>query len=315
MRIIIGSLNFPDAGRFLARLLPEDEIQPCPEAGLAAACRQAQVLIPTMARAGAEVIAGSSLRLIQQFGVGLEGVDIPAARQAGIAVCNVPADVATFNAEGTAEQALFLMLAAARRFTQAQAHFAAGPWGAPLGRAIVGGRALIVGLGKVGRALAWRLTALGMSVSAIKAHPDPKLAAELGLERLAGPDELMEMLPTADFVIAALTATPRTVGLFDAAALAAMRPGAVLVNVGRGSVVDEAALLAALNEGRLAGAGLDVFAAEPVDPENPLLGHPKVVAMPHTGGVTAQSFEQIARQVAGNIERLRRGEDLKFRAN
>ncbi|RJX29170.1 MAG: hydroxyacid dehydrogenase [Desulfarculus sp.] len=315
MRIIKASHNFPDMIPVLKSLLPHDEVTAVGEEELAAACAGAQVLIPTMARVPGEVIAGSSLRLIQQFGVGLEGVDIPAATAAGVAVCNVPADVATFNAEGTAEQALLLMLAAARRFTSAQGHFAAGPWGAPLGRALMGGRALIVGLGKVGRALAWRLIALGMKVSAVKARPEPGLAAELGLERLAGPDELMELLPRAEFVIAALTATPRTVGLFDAAAFAAMAPGAVFVNVGRGSVVVESALLAALGAGRLAGAGLDVFAREPVQPDNPLLTHPRVVAMPHTGGVTAQSFDQISREVAANIERLKRGEPLRHRAN
>jgi phosphoglycerate dehydrogenase-like enzyme len=315
MRIIKASHNFPDSVPILQELLPEDEVTAVGEEELLAACRRAEVLIPTMARIPAEVITGSSLRLIQQFGVGLEGVDIPAATAAGVAVCNVPADVATFNAEGTAEQALMLMLAAARRFTSAQGHFARGPWGAPLGRALMGGRALIVGLGKVGRALAWRLTALGMQVSAVKARPQPGLAAELGLERLGGPEELMAMLGQADFVIAALTATPRTLGLFNAAAFAAMAPGAVFINVGRGSVVEEAALLAALNAGRLAGAGLDVFAREPVEPGNPLLAHPRMVAMPHTGGVTAQSFAQIGQEVVATIERLKRGEPLKYRAN
>lgn len=315
MRIIKASHNFPDMIPILQGLLPDDEVIAVGEEELAAACGRAEVLIPTMARVPSQVIAGSSLKLIQQFGVGLEGVDIAAASAAGIPVCNVPADVASFNAEATAEQALLLMLAAARRFRGAQAHFAAGPWGAPLGRALMGGRALIVGLGKVGRALAWRLKALGMQVSAVKARPEPGLAAELGLERLGGPEDLMEMLGRADFVVAALTATPRTLGLFNAAAFAAMPAEAVFINVGRGAVVDEAALLTALNAGRLAGAGLDVFAREPVEPDNPLLGHPQVVAMPHTGGVTVQSFAQMGREVAANIERLKRGEPLRHRAN
>lgn len=315
MRVVIGSLNFPDMNRILTRLLPQDQIGPCPDAELARACKQADVLVPTMARAGAEVIEGSSLRLIQQFGVGLEGVDMAAASAKGIPVCNVPADVGVFNAEGTAEQALFLMLALARRYKQAQTHLQQGPWGAPLGRALMGESALVVGLGKVGRAVAWRLKALGMKVSAVKASPQPGLAAELGLERLGGPDELPAMLGEADFVVLALIATPQTLGLFDRALLGRLKPGAILINVGRGTVLNEADLLAALEAGHLAGAGLDVFANEPVDPDNPLLAHPKVVAMPHTGGVTAQSFEQLGREVADNIERLKRGEPLKHQAN
>lgn len=315
MRIIIGSFNFPAAGRTLAELLPGHEVVPCAEADLAAEARQAEVLIPTMARIGPEIITGSSLRLIHQWGVGLEGVDIAAASAAGIAVCNVPAEAADANAESTAEQALFLMMATARRFNQSRGNLRQGPWGAPQGLALMGRRALIVGLGMVGTALARRLIALGMQVCATKAHPDPALAAELGLAALAGPEDLPAELAQADFVISTLTATPRTLGLFNAAAFEAMPAGAFFINVSRGGVVDEAALKAALDQGHLGGAGLDVFAVEPVDPAHPLLDHPRVVAMPHTGGVTVQSFAQIGRQVAANIERLEQGLPLLHQVN
>jgi len=311
MRIIIGSLNFPAIVPILSGLLPADDIAPCPVDRLAAEVRRAEVLIPTMALIGREIIAGSSLGLIQQWGVGLEGVDLLAAAEAGIAVCNVPADETPGNALSTAEQALFLMMAVARRFNLSRGHLAQGPWGAPLGRALWGQEALIVGLGAVGRALAARLGGLAMRVSAIKAHPDPALVRELGLEALGGPDDLMDMLGRADFVVSCLTATPQTLGLFNAAAFAAMKPGAIFVNVGRGKVVNEPDLLSALEGGHLSGAGLDVFASEPVDPANPLLGHPGVVAMPHTGGVTEQSFNEIGGQVAANIERLRAGRPLR----
>ena len=315
MRIIKASHNFPDIIPILSGLLPQDQVISVGEEELASACGQAEVLIPTMARIPAEVITGSSLRLIQQWGVGLEGVDIPAATAAGIAVCNVPADQATANAESTSEHAVFLMMAVARRLNEHAAHFAQGPWGAPLGLALHGSRALLVGLGRVGQPLARRLIALGMEVSAVKATPDAALAQGLGLRELGGPGDLYRLLGTADFVVTALTATPQTVGLFDQATLGAMKPGAILVNVGRGAVVDEAALVAALDSGHLAGAGLDVFAAEPPAPEHPLLAHPKVVATPHVGGVTQQSFAAIGRLVADNINRLRQGRDLRFRAN
>ncbi len=315
MRIIKASHNFPDSILTLGRLLPDDQIAAVGEDELLDACRSAEVLIPTMARIPAEVITGSKLKLIQQWGVGLEGVDIPAATAEGIAVCNVPADQAVANAESTSEHAVFLMMAAARRLGEHAEHLAHGPWGAPLGLALYGRSALIVGLGRVGKALAGRLKALGMRVSAVKATPAPGLAGELGLAELGGPDDLKRLLGEADFVAAALTATPATLGLFNAEVFAAMKPGAILVNVGRGGVIDEAALLAALDSGHLGGAGLDVFAAEPVDPANPLLAHPRVVATPHVGGVTQQSFAEIGRQVADNITRLKEGRELKFRAN
>lgn len=284
------------------------------EADLPAQARVAKVLIPTMARIGPKIITGSSLKLIHQWGVGLEGVDISTATDMGIAVCNVPAEAATANAESTAEQGLFLMMALARRFNASRAHFSQGPWGAPQGMALMGRSALIVGLGMVGIALARRLVALGMRVSATKAHPDQALAHDLGLERLAGPGELREMLGQADFVISCLTATPDTIKLFGAETFSAMQPGAYFVNVSRGLVVDEAALLSALDV-HLGGAGLDVFAQEPVAPDNPLIHHPLVIAMPHTGGNTTQSFAQIGEQVAANIKRLRQGEPLLHQAN
>jgi phosphoglycerate dehydrogenase-like enzyme len=311
MRIIIGSLNFPSIKPILGGLLPDDEIFPCPEDRLAAQARSAQVLIPTMALIGREIIIGSSLKLIQQWGVGLEGVDLEAAAKQGVAVCNVPADETPGNALSTAEQALFLMMATARRFNFSRRNLAEGPWGAPQGRALWGQEALIVGLGAVGKALAARLVPLAMRVSAVKAHPDPVLAGELGLKALGGPDDLAKMLGRADFVVSCLTATPHTMGLFNAEAFKAMKPGAIFVNVGRGKVVNEVDLLSALKSGHLGGAGLDVFATEPVAPDNPLLKHPAVVAMPHTGGVTEQSFGEIGGQVAANIERLRQGRPLK----
>ena len=315
MRIIVASLNFPDAARTLARNLPQDEIAPTPEEHVAEACRAAQVVVPTMARIPAEIIKGSGLKLIHQWGVGLEGVDIAAATAQGIPVCNVPADQAVENAESTSEHAVFLMMAAARRFNRFRDQFKTGPWGAPLGMSLFGRKALIVGLGRVGQALCQRLKDLGMEVSAVKAHPDPELARRLGLAELAGPDQLHRLLGQAHFVAATLTANPSTVGLFGPEAFAAMPPGAFFVNVGRGAVVQEDALLAALNSGHLGGAGLDVFAAEPPGPEHPLVSHPLVVATPHIGGVTEQSFQAIGRQLAANIERLRRGEPLMFRAN
>jgi phosphoglycerate dehydrogenase-like enzyme len=129
------------------------------------------VIIPLMHRLEPELIAGTTARLIHQWGVGLEGVDIPAATARGILVCNVPGD-ATANADSTAEHAVFLMMGLARHIRECFGAFQKGLWGAPLGEALFGNTALIVGLGRVGKALARKLTAVGMTVEAISRIPD-----------------------------------------------------------------------------------------------------------------------------------------------
>ncbi|MBU0515464.1 MAG: 2-hydroxyacid dehydrogenase, partial [Proteobacteria bacterium] len=275
----------------------------------------AEVLIPEMLAITAEMIAAGNLRLIQQYGVGLEGVDIEAATRAGVPVCNVPGAIAPDNAESTAEHAVFLMMACARKLNECRRTMSQGPWGSPLGRALFGHQALIVGLGQVGRGVARRLRAFGVRVMATKARPDAELARELGLERLGGPDELIEMLGQADFVVSTVTANPATIGIFDQDLFVRMKPGAVFVNVSRGAVVDETALIGAIESGHLGGAGLDVFGAEPPPADHPLFGMERVVVTPHIAGVTEQSHQAIGRVVAENIERLRDGRPLLHQAN
>jgi phosphoglycerate dehydrogenase-like enzyme len=314
MRVIIASTGFPDAGPLLRNLLPDDQVDYCAETDVAREAKKADVLIPVMAEVGADVLSGSTLKLVQQWGIGLEGVDLKAAAESGVMVCNVPADAAPGNAISTAELAIFLMMAVSRRFIDTRPSFVNGPWGGPQGQALFGRYALIVGLGKVGRYLAQRLAAFNMTVSAVKANPDANLAQTLGLEKLGGPDNLSDMLMDADYVISTVTANPTTLNLFDHDAFSRMKPGAVFVNVSRGAVMDESALLEALDSGRLSGAGLDVFNEEPTGRKHPLVGHPKVVAMPHVGGSTELADTEVARVIADNIERVRRGEAPLYQA-
>jgi phosphoglycerate dehydrogenase-like enzyme len=315
MNVLIPTDAFPSVSQILRRLLPEDEIWQGPTAEGLTRLDRADVLIPEMLPITAEMIAAGRLRLIQQFGVGLEGVDIEAATRAGVPVCNAPGEVAPANAESTAEHALFLMMACARKLNQCRRTLTRGPWGFPLGRALFNHTALIVGLGRVGQGLAAKLTALGVTVLAVKAHPDESLAQGLGLERLGGPDDLGPMLAEADFVVSTTTANPTTIGMFNRDLFSKMRPGAVFVNVSRGGVVDEDALISALKSGRLAGAGLDVFGTEPPPADHPLFALETVVATPHVAGVTEQSHEAIGRVVAENIERLKGGRPLLHQAN
>ena len=315
MNILIPTTAFPSVGQILKKLVPQDEVVQCPFDEALTRLARAEVLIPEMVPITADIIAQGNFKLIQQFGVGLEGVDIEAATAAGVPVCNVPGEVAPDNAESTAEHAVFLMMAVSRQLNLARKTLYEGPWGWPLGRALFGAEALIVGLGQVGRGVARRLTALGLKVSAVKANPQPGLADELGLDRLGGPDDLEDMVPGADYVVSTVTANPGTVGLFNERFFGLMKRGAVFVNVSRGAVVDEQALQGALRAGHLSGAGLDVFAVEPPPGDHPLFEFGNLVATPHVAGVTEQSHTAIGRVVADNIERLRRGETLLHQVN
>jgi len=309
MRILICADMFPSMIETVTRLLPSDEVRVCRAEDVEREAPWAEVLIPAMTRLTAEIIASApDLKLIQQFGVGLEGVDIPAAAARGIPVANVPGWEVPVHAECTAEGGVFLMMACARRYKFCQQTLARGEWGRPQGTALIDRGALIIGLGAVGRALARRLVPMDMRVSACDVAVEPGLAEKLGLERIAPPESLYEMLPQADFVISTVTLTEQTAGLLSLPVFERMKPTAFVINISRGPVVNEADLLEALNRGLIAGAGLDVLNREPPGPDHPLLVHDKVIVTPHTAGVTEQSFDALGRAVAENVERIKRGE-------
>ena len=314
MRIVLCGTTFPPSRGILAPMLPEDEVVVAERAALDGVLRTADVVIPMMTRVDAGLVAITSARLIQQWGAGLEGVDVAAASARGIYVANVPSDV-TPNAESTAEHALLLMLGAARRLRTCARMFREGVWGAPLGDALLGRRALIAGFGRIGKALARRLVAMGMRVDAIRRTPEKGEAERHGLDRLGTPADLARFASEADFVVCTATATGESRGMIDATVLRAMKRSAIVVNVSRGAVIDEEALVEALRAGTIAAAGLDVFAEEPVRPDHPLLAMEQVLATPHIGGVTTQSYEGIARVVAGNVTAVKEGRAPSYCVN
>ncbi len=314
MKILFCGKTFPAAPALLARLLPLDAVLSCPTDQVAEMGLDVDVLVPLMHRLETDLIGNTSARLIQQWGVGLEGVDITAATARGILVCNVPGDV-TPNADSTAEHAIFLMFGIARRIHECFRSFREGLWGAPLGMGLFGKTALIVGLGRVGRALAVRLRSLGMEVEAVRRTPNPQSEQELGLARVGCPEELLEMASEADFVISTVVLNDETRGIFDKRLFQAMKPAAFIVNVSRGPVVNEKDLLEALRQETIAGAGLDVYSQEPVDPNNPLLSMQNVFATPHVAGATIQNYEGIGRIVAENITAFKEGKIPRFCQN
>lgn len=211
----------------------------------------------------------------------------------------------------------------------AMLHFARGfdivaagndPWpydamaaeGHPL-RELSGSRVTVVGYGGIGSEVGRRAHALGMRVTAVRARPDRPASEEI--ERVYGPDELAEAVAAAHYVVLALPETAGTEGLVDRELLAGLRPDCVLLNLARGNIVDEAALIETLRAGRLRGAALDVFATEPLPPDSPLLELPNVLATPHAGSVSPRFWERQSELMADNLARYLRGEDLVNRVD
>ena len=248
-----------------------------------------------------------SLRLIQQWGTGIEGIDLGACSALGITVCNVPSR-GTGNAESVAEIALMLMLLLARRFSRAQENLLKiGRVHAPKGITLWKRRACLVGLGDLGHCIAERLLCLGMEVVGVNRTVRPEFQ-DWGLCSIHPLDELEKAVVGCDFLLLALPLNKDTAGIVDRKILRALGPKGYLVNVARGGLVVREDLEAALDAGEIAGAGLDVFWVEPPDPNDPLLRRANVVATPHIGGVTDEALNGVASFIRNNLERFARGE-------
>jgi D-3-phosphoglycerate dehydrogenase len=235
--------------------------------------------------------AGRDLKVVGRAGIGVDNVDVAAATERGILVVNAP----TANVLSATEHTFALLLALARRVPAAHASLAGGAWERKrfVGVELQGKTLGVVGFGRIGRRVAARARAFEMRVVAYDPFLDPEVASRLDVEMAP----LDELLAGADFVTLHTPLTAETRGLLDAGKLALMKPGAMLVNCGRGGVVDEAALAAALDSGHLAGAALDVFAEEPPS-DFSLMRHPKVVVTPHIGAQTHEAQERIATETA-----------------
>jgi len=305
----MAGTGFTAVRQFLIEALPGARLDQVEGKTLRAKGHAADVMLPAMSRIdGALMDRIEGLRLIQQWGAGLEGVDIAAASERKIAVANVPTP-GTGNAESVAEWCVMAAIAISRRLPLAQDNIrAGGTWGTPLGRALMGRTAGIIGLGGIGQALAARLRPFGMRLIGLQRRPEVALADRLGMEWIAGPDRLAELLRRSDYLFLCMPLSEHTRHLIDETALAMLPPQACIINAARGGLLSHQAMLRALDEGRLMGAGLDVFEQEPLDPASPLLGRPDVVATSHIAGVTDVSYRGIARGVATNIVRILAGE-------
>jgi phosphoglycerate dehydrogenase-like enzyme len=253
------------------------------------------------------VAAAHKLRLIQSISAGTDQYDPALLRQRGIRL----ASAAGVNAAAVAEHAMALMLALARRIPEARDNQNARHWRGMISEIgaredqLSGKTLLIVGLGRIGLRLAHLAKAFDMRVIATKRDPS---TGGHGADAVYGQDRLLELLGQADIVALTCPLTPQTEHLIDGAALAAMKPTAHLVNVARGRVVDEDALIAALRQRRIAGAGLDVTREEPLPPSSPLWALPQVLITPHSAGETQRYEDAVIDILLENLERLWRGE-------
>lgn len=269
-------------------------------AALAAGLREADAAIVTIAeRVDAAAIAGAGrLRIVANVGVGYDNLDLAALRAAGIAASNTP-DVLT---DTVADFAFALLLGAARRVTEAERWLRDGHWqrwsfDRLLGRDVHGATLGILGMGRIGQAIAERARGFRMTVLYHNRRALPPALEQACAARRVEHDELLRR---SDFLIVAVPYTPATHHLIDAAALARMKPDAFLVNIARGGVVDDAALAAALAAGRLGGAALDVFEGEPkVDPG--LLAADHVVLTPHIASASRDTRRAMVAMAVANV--------------
>lgn len=280
------------------------------EARFVSDLRDAEVMLHILEPVTERILASAPrLRLVQKIGVGVNTVDLGSAKSRGVAVANMPGT----NTQAVAESTLMLMLAALRNLTRFDLACRSGNgWSEEVARerrndpGELGGRIVgLVGAGAVASRLVGPLEALGARVIYANRHERP----DLGIER----HDLDDLLEASDVVSLHVPLTPQTEGLIDREALKRMKPGAVLVNTARGGLIEEAALLEALQSGHLRAAGLDVLAEEPPAPDNQLLSLDNIVLTPHVAWLTRETLARSFDVALENVRRLRDERDLLHR--
>jgi D-3-phosphoglycerate dehydrogenase len=310
MRILVAE-PVSEAGLALLRSVHQVDVRPSlpREAFLAALPDYDALIVRSQVKVDAAAIAvASRLIVVGRAGVGVDNIDLEAATRAGILVVNAP----TGNTVAAAEHTVALLLAVARRVAQGDASIRRGEWirGQLEGMELRGKSIGIVGLGKVGMSVASRARALEMEVLGHDPFVSAEVAANHGISLLP----FDELLARSDVLTLHVPATRTTRGMIGTRQLETMRPGALLVNVSRGAIVDEQALADALRSGRLGGAGIDVFSAEPPH-GSPLLDAPNTVLTPHLGASTAEAQVRVAVEVAEQVLEVLDGRPARYAAN
>jgi D-3-phosphoglycerate dehydrogenase / 2-oxoglutarate reductase len=251
----------------------------------------------------------AGVQLWHVLGYGLDHLDLQYLLRSGVTVAHTPGSCSSIS---LAEHAMMLMLNCARQMWAQTANLRAGVFWHPWTNELAGRRLLVLGVGASGRDLAARAAAFRMDVVGIDvAIDDPEIYRQTGLSSVSPPEALAGLLPTADVVSLHLPLTAATHHILDRGALERLEPGAIVINVARSALVDQEALLAALDTGRVGAAGLDVFDDEVPGQCPRIAGHPHVIATPHTAGIVYETARRRAQVVADNLARLERGEPIQ----
>ncbi len=302
VKILFCSRQYPKTMEFLKLKLPEDkfDIFNCNENELLYKIKDADVAVPLMSKLTKEIIYNAdNLKLIHQFGVGLEGVDINAAKERGIFIANIPADK-TGNAYSVSELTLFLILGLLKNFKESQQSFLNKQIGFPLGDVILNKKFLVLGYGNVGKAVVDILKKFDVEI--IVARRQIKNIS-FNRVKFISFKELDKFLPDIDFLIVAITLNKDTRDFVDESIIEKMNKNSFLINIARGGVVKYSALFNALKNRKIRGAGLDVYWDEPFNPQDELLKF-NVLTTPHIAGSTTYSYNLMAEFIAKNIERV-----------
>lgn len=255
--------------------------------------------------------AAVSARLWQVLGTGFDHFDLEYVKSKGIPAANCPGP---FSGTALAEMAMMFILMLARRYRESDRLFREGEFYQPLAHELEGRTLGILGFGASGQELARRARPFGLRVVGLDVRPiEAEVLEELGAELVLGDGRLDEVVAASDYLALHLPLNESTRHVIDARRLALMKPSACLINVARGALVDEEALSAALLEGRLGGAGLDVFAQEPPDPADPVYALPNVVVTPHIAGATFETSRKRAACAADNVDRVAAGLEPLYR--
>lgn len=312
--LFCGMKNFRSSFEFTKEILQHDRhvaVLQGDERIIDQQVRDAHVIIPFMYPITKEVLSNApNLRLVMQYGVGLEGVDMEAATEAGVWVSRIPSNVCD-NASSCAEHAIYLALGLLRQHHAMQVSLRSGLIGVPTGRTIKGSRALVYGYGGIGKQLASRLHALGARVTVISKYP----CNDEHVNVLASPAEFRAVAPLNDLIFICTTQNKDNMGFVNADFISHMKRSAFIINVARGGLLNYDDVLSALNSNRLGGVGIDVFHTEPFPTDDPFLQHERVIVTPHVAGVTEMSYRQMAVITAENVRNLINGDPLKYTVN
>jgi D-3-phosphoglycerate dehydrogenase len=293
----------------LARLDPEYRMAKSSSADdILAVARDADAVLVTYAKLPGELLRQlKRCKAIGRFGLGVDNIDLPAAKALGIAVNYVP----DYCLREVSDHAMALLLALARKITLSNALVQSGRWEVPpivpLHR--LEGRVLgLIGFGNIPRTLAPKAQAFGLKVITHDPYVAQDVLAKAGVEAVS----FVELLARSDFISVHAPLMPATRGLVNAAAFAKMKNGALLINTARGPLVDQGALVAALDSGKLGGAALDVVATEPLAKDSPLLGRDNVIITPHTAFYSVEALEELQTKCASDVARVLSGEKAVY---